>query len=229
MDDLVPDHNHLMHLYALREPGLDVVYHLHPDLVETGLFRLALPNMPAGTYKLYGDIVHANGFAETMVTSIALPAITGPALAGDDATGSAKPWTEAPKSTVVTLPDGYPHGMAAREFPSPCQTSQPVPLPVAGSGWQRAEGHGVLHGHAGSCGVCENRRDSVRAHSSGRFGTHGGGDDDGRSNGHVRHGRARITVRSQFSVWVSVTRALPDHRTNEAWRDGGNRHFLTPT
>ncbi|HMF74658.1 MAG TPA: hypothetical protein VK604_03255 [Bryobacteraceae bacterium] len=107
MDDLVPDHNHLMHLYALREPGLDVVYHLHPSPVETGLFRLILPDMPAGAYKLYGDIVHTNGFAETMVTTVQLPAVTGRALAGDDATGSAKPWTEAAESNTFTLPDGY--------------------------------------------------------------------------------------------------------------------------
>jgi hypothetical protein len=107
MDDLVPDHNHLMHLYALREPGLDVVYHLHPDQAEAGLFRVALPNMPAGTYKLYSDIVHANGFAETLATSVALPAIEGRALTGDDAAGSAKPWTEAAKSSTFTLPDGY--------------------------------------------------------------------------------------------------------------------------
>jgi hypothetical protein len=108
MDDLIPDHNHLMHLYALREPGLDVVYHLHPELAETGSFRLRLPSMPAGTYKLYGDIVHANGFAETMVTSVELPAIIGRALAGDDAVGSTKPWTKAAfGSTSFTLPDGY--------------------------------------------------------------------------------------------------------------------------
>ena len=28
--DFVLDHNHLMHLYLLREPGMDVIYHLHP-------------------------------------------------------------------------------------------------------------------------------------------------------------------------------------------------------
>ena len=48
IDDFVPDHNHLMHLYMVRQPGLDVVYHLHPELVEEGQFRLALPSMPAG-------------------------------------------------------------------------------------------------------------------------------------------------------------------------------------
>jgi hypothetical protein len=92
MDDLIPDHDHLMHLYAIRQPGLDVVYHLHPELVSSGLFRLPLPSMPAGTYELYADIVHANGFSETMVASIEVPAISGRALAGDDASAVDTPW-----------------------------------------------------------------------------------------------------------------------------------------
>jgi hypothetical protein len=107
MDDLVPDHNHLMHLYALREPGLDVIYHLHPDQEEAGFFQLTLPSMRAGTYRLYADIVHANGFAETLVTSVELPSVAGRELAGDDAMGTAKPWQEAVKSNAFTLPDGY--------------------------------------------------------------------------------------------------------------------------
>src|SRR4051812_44847179 len=60
IDDLVPDHNHLMHLYAIRNPGLDEVYHLHPRQISTGVFRLDLPSMKAGSYRLYADIVHAN-------------------------------------------------------------------------------------------------------------------------------------------------------------------------
>ncbi len=65
VDNLVPDHDHLMHLYVIREPGLDMVYHLHPDQVGTGVFRLQLPRMQPGDYRLYADIVHANGFPET--------------------------------------------------------------------------------------------------------------------------------------------------------------------
>ena len=109
VDDLVPDHNHLMHLYALREPGLDVVYHLHPDQVGPGTFHLRLPNMPAGTYRLYADVVHANGFPETPVAEITVPAsLPGRALAGDDASGSATNWTQSSTTaTSFTLPDGY--------------------------------------------------------------------------------------------------------------------------
>lgn len=106
LDDLVPDHNHLMHLYAIREPGMDAVYHLHPELVESGVFRLNLPTMRPGTYKLYADIVHANGFPETMVASVNIPDLPGRPLTGDDAAGTAPPWSAA-SSTVFTLPDGY--------------------------------------------------------------------------------------------------------------------------
>ncbi|MBV9498335.1 MAG: hypothetical protein JO138_03070 [Acidobacteriaceae bacterium] len=107
MDDLIPDHDHLMHLYMLREPGLDMVYHLHPDLVSTGVFRLHLPTMPAGTYNLYADVVHATGFPETLVTKVNLPEIEGRPLSGDDASGAAEPWSTGPLPSSFRLPDGY--------------------------------------------------------------------------------------------------------------------------
>jgi hypothetical protein len=108
MDDLVPDHDHLMHLYAIRQAGLDAVYHLHPDLIDTGVFRVSLPAMPPGQYSLYADIVHATGFPETLVASANIPGLPGRPLAGDDASGFAKPWTEAsPTATVFDLPDHY--------------------------------------------------------------------------------------------------------------------------
>jgi hypothetical protein len=109
VDDFIPDHGHLMHLYMIREPGLDVIYHLHPEPKDPGVFRLELPAMPHGTYRLYADVVHANGFPETLMSSIGLDrSTTGRELAGDDASGTAKPWPQAPaRSTEFKLPDGY--------------------------------------------------------------------------------------------------------------------------
>lgn len=110
VDDFIPDHGHLMHLYAIREPGLDVVYHLHPEPAGTGTFRLQLPSMAAGTYDLYADVVHANGFPETMVSTLRLESqLSVRPLAGDDAAGTATPWNQTapnPKQEF-TLPDGY--------------------------------------------------------------------------------------------------------------------------
>jgi hypothetical protein len=105
LNDFVPDHNHLMHLYAIRWPVMDVVFHLHPELVRTGEFQLALPSMPAGSYRLYADVVHANGFPETLVAPVELPEISGRPLAGDDAEGT--PGTGALTNATYRLPDGY--------------------------------------------------------------------------------------------------------------------------
>jgi hypothetical protein len=103
LDDLIPDHDHLMHLYMIRWPQMDVVFHLHPVPATTGEFQLPLPTVPAGTYRLYADVVHANGFPETIVGAITVPAIAGRPLTGDDAEGTAAAVSE---SVVDSAPAG---------------------------------------------------------------------------------------------------------------------------
>jgi hypothetical protein len=107
-DDFIPDHGHLMHLYAIRQPGMDAVFHLHPSLAAPGDFRLDLPAMPPGQYTLYGDVVHANGFPETLVTTLTIPAAMPSApLTADDAAALAQPISAAQLSNSFHLPDGY--------------------------------------------------------------------------------------------------------------------------
>ncbi len=107
-DDFILDHGHPMHLYMIREPEMDVVFHLHPKPSTPGHFQLELPSMPAGTYHLYADVVHADGFPETLVTTVKLSSIAGRALSGDDAEGHAPPLADAnDRQTIFRLPDGY--------------------------------------------------------------------------------------------------------------------------
>jgi hypothetical protein len=118
--DFIPDHGHLMHLYAIRQPGMDAVFHLHPTLAAPGDFRLDLPSMPAGTYTLYGDVVHANGFHETLVSSLTIPTdihVTPNIqmykngrprpVNSDDASALAAPVSATPLGRSFRLPDGY--------------------------------------------------------------------------------------------------------------------------
>lgn len=88
VDDLIPDHTHLMHLYVIRLPEMERVWHLHPDQIEAGVFAQELPDMPAGRYQLFGDIVHKSGIPETLAAEIDLPKVTGKALSGDDSQGT---------------------------------------------------------------------------------------------------------------------------------------------
>jgi len=117
LDDLIQDHDHVMHLYFIRWPRMDVVFHLHPQPAGMGEFKLALPTMPAGDYRLFADVVHANGFPETIVGSVSVSSIAGKELEGDDARGVAAPVAELipaaahPASgigvRIFSLPDGY--------------------------------------------------------------------------------------------------------------------------
>ena len=106
--DFLPDHGHLMHLYAIRQPEMDAVFHLHPELAGAGDFRMSLPTMPAGDYTLYGDIVHANGFPETLVAKVNVPA-DKPAqpLGPDDAEALPQPISKGELGASYRLPDGY--------------------------------------------------------------------------------------------------------------------------
>ena len=85
----MPDHGKLMHLFLLREPGLDAFAHLHPVPVagrEQEEFTATLPPLPAGTYRLYADVVHESGFPQTLVDKVTVPASStgGPASDPDD-------------------------------------------------------------------------------------------------------------------------------------------------
>ena len=72
---LMPDHGKLMHLFLVREPGLDAFAHLHP-LAADGQreFVAALPALPAGVYRVYADVVHESGFPQTLVDRVTIPA-----------------------------------------------------------------------------------------------------------------------------------------------------------
>jgi hypothetical protein len=79
-DDLIPDHGHLMHLFVVRAPAMDAIAHLHPRRSVAGAFTQAVPPLPAGKYRLFGDIVHQTGLDETVTTAIDLGASSGEPL-----------------------------------------------------------------------------------------------------------------------------------------------------
>jgi len=82
---LMPDHGKLMHLFMVREPGLDAMAHLHPIARTTaGLdFDADVPPLPPGRYRVYGDIVHESGYAQTLVSGVDLSVPAGSAAPTD--------------------------------------------------------------------------------------------------------------------------------------------------
>ncbi len=107
MEDVIPDHGHLMHLFLIGMPGMDKMWHLHPDRAADAAFAEQLPTMPAGQYQLFADVVDKSGFPWTLVGTVNLPQIHGAAPAGDDSSWSG-PALKEPVSgnTVAQLSDG---------------------------------------------------------------------------------------------------------------------------
>src|SRR5262249_28591024 len=127
LDDLIPDHGHILHLFMVRTPDMTSFWHLHPQQLEGANFSVNLPSMPAGHYQLYADIVHKTGFPETQVGEIDLPATagvspgaTGAPLVGDDA-GRAE---LAGAENVSQLSDGY--RMVWERDSAPLKVNQPT-------------------------------------------------------------------------------------------------------
>jgi hypothetical protein len=106
----MPDHGKLMHMFLLREPALDVFAHVHPvpRTPSAREFDLTVPPLPAGRYRVYGDIVHESGYAQTLVAATEMPAAPDssaargdPTLAEADDDDSWFPGDAAPESASV--------------------------------------------------------------------------------------------------------------------------------
>jgi hypothetical protein len=69
----------------VREPSLDTVAHLHPvPRTPAALdFEVNLPQLPSGPYRVYADIVHESGYAQTLVAAVDVPVASIPVYLGD--------------------------------------------------------------------------------------------------------------------------------------------------
>jgi hypothetical protein len=106
VEEVIPDHNHLMHLFLITSPGMDRMWHLHPER-EGGKFVDDLPDMPAGHYEVFADIVDKAGFPWTLVGQVNLPQIHGNPMVGDDSSWTGTPLTaQSGDVSVAQLADG---------------------------------------------------------------------------------------------------------------------------
>jgi hypothetical protein len=120
LDDLVPDHDHLMHLFLVRMPDMKSFWHLHPGQIKTAEFSENMPSVPSGHYRIYADIVHKTGFPETEIGEMDLPAIAGEPLSNDDSGGA----DLSTGDKVSQLSGGY--RMVWERDPASLKTKQPL-------------------------------------------------------------------------------------------------------
>jgi hypothetical protein len=103
---LIPDHGKLMHVFMIREPDLRAFAHLHPSTTDTTNFQSVLPPLPAGRYRVYGDIVHESGFTQTVSSTIDLREPARSAAKPTDVDDASHVTAAPPNSRSATLEDG---------------------------------------------------------------------------------------------------------------------------
>jgi hypothetical protein len=114
MTGLIPDHGKLMHMFLIRASGLDAFAHLHPAMRDSNTFHAALPPLPAGKYRVYGDVVHESGFERTLVTSVDLPMRDGRSEVREARLPGSVPRTSHPAPRTGSMdPDDSWHVAAA--------------------------------------------------------------------------------------------------------------------
>jgi hypothetical protein len=127
---LVPDHGKVMHLFLVAENG-QALAHLHPLTVDSVGFRARLPALPAGSYRVFGDVTHESGFSQTLTASVELFADPLRNGASHPATDPDDSWFVGPARSSATersirLDDGS--SMTWERGDEPITAGAPAPL-----------------------------------------------------------------------------------------------------
>jgi len=97
---LMPDHGKLMHLFLIEEETGGAFAHLHPLAQSRDRFRAALPLLPPGRYRLFADITHESGFAQTLVDRLLIT--PGPVQPKSDPDDSSQVGASSPAIAFVS-------------------------------------------------------------------------------------------------------------------------------
>jgi hypothetical protein len=76
---VIPDHGKIMHLFLVKDPDLSAFAHLHPVQTDSLSFSTDVPGIPAGRYRVFGDLALENGTTLTVSTAVDVPELAGSA------------------------------------------------------------------------------------------------------------------------------------------------------
>jgi hypothetical protein len=79
--DLIPDHGKMMHMFVVRDGDQAAFAHIHPERLDANRFAVAFPPLPAGTYRVYADLTHEDGYSHTLTATVDAGAPAGIGIA----------------------------------------------------------------------------------------------------------------------------------------------------
>jgi len=110
---VTPDHGKMMHLFLLSTgDSVQRFAHLHPVEADSLRFTTEVPWLPAGRYRLFGDITLENGLSLTVTNTVDLPALAGTVAPSDsdDAWTTVEHPTPLGSGAAAPVGDGYSIG-----------------------------------------------------------------------------------------------------------------------
>ncbi|HEX6252257.1 MAG TPA: hypothetical protein VFZ56_12575 [Gemmatimonadaceae bacterium] len=117
---LVPDHGKLVHMFVIRD-DLQAFAHIHPLTEDSVTFSAGLPPLPRGRYRVFADITHESGYAQTLPAALEIR--TGDSL--DSRIGSV-----GDESWLVAQPQPQESNAARLEPPYTMTWERPSPEPI---------------------------------------------------------------------------------------------------
>ncbi len=114
---VIPDHGKMMHLFLI-EPGTHAGFgHFHAEELDSLHFRSDLSGWPKGKYKLFADVVLANGLSQTVTTVLDWPGdeVVHANVDGDDSWWPACTGEVGSRENAVAICYGYRMSWAGGE------------------------------------------------------------------------------------------------------------------
>jgi len=146
---LMPDHGKLMHMFLVQAGGRGAVAHLHPVRRNERTFTTGVPELPAGTYWLFADVVHESGATRTFVDTVAVGGgNSAPNSDGDDAlsvspaTVNTAPATLGDNAHFAIAVEGTP--VAGKDVVIHARITNADGSPAALAPWLGMAGHAML-------------------------------------------------------------------------------------
>jgi hypothetical protein len=136
---LIPDHGKLMHLFLIAADGRGDVAHLHPVALSRERFRATVPPLAPGRYRLFADITHESGLAQTLLDTVTIGAATpAPPSDPDDS------WFSPAHPSAGTLVFDAPKLVAGRDTDLRFEVRDAAGHPVAPEPYMGMAGHAII-------------------------------------------------------------------------------------
>lgn len=189
---LLPDHGKLMHMFLVGEGGMDAFAHVHPVRADSTTFRVTLPPLPAGSYRVYADVVHESGFPQTFVDRVTVPAApsstASAAMDADDAWrvgGTSGATSRLEDGSVMTWERGAQPLAAGREASLRFRVADAAGKPAALEPYMGMMGHAAVARDDGSVFVHLHPAGSVSATAQQLFAQREAGDTTRTADGQL--------------------------------------------